>query len=49
MVFSKIAKLFPLFSREPLYVLLAPVSIIFGQLHGLIKLYAAMTLNVVSS
>lgn len=49
MVFSKIVKLFPLFVREPSYVLYTPVSIVFGHLHGIIKLYAAMTLHVVSN
>ena len=47
-VFSKVVKLVPLLLREPLYVLLIPVSVVFGHLHGLIKLYAALSLNVVS-
>ena len=47
MLASKIIKLFPLFVREPLYVLFAPFSALFGYFHGAIKLYAAMTLHVV--
>ena len=45
---SKIIKLVPLFVRRPSDILMLPVSVIFGWLHGLIKLYAAMTLHVVS-
>ena len=49
MIFSKTVKLIPLFFRNPLNVLFIPVSILFGQLHALIKLYAGSTLHVVSS
>lgn len=46
--FSKFAKLMPLFVRRPTDMLMVPVSIIFGYLHGFIKLYAGLTLHVVS-
>ena len=48
MLFSKIVKLLPLFFRDPTYVLFVPVSVVFGYLHALVKLYAASTLHVVS-
>ena len=47
-VASKLVKLLPLFVREPFYVLLAPLSVLFGYFHGAIKLHAALTLHVVS-
>ena len=34
--------------RYPVDVLLLPISILFGYFHGVIKMYAVMTLNVVS-
>lgn len=48
MVVAKLVKLIPLFLRDPTYLIMAPVSILFGQFHALIKLYAASTLHVVS-
>ena len=46
---SKSIKRVPLMVRDPINLLMVPVSIIFGYLHGLIKLYAGLTLHVVSS
>ena len=48
MIFSKVVKLLPLVFRDPTNILFVPVSIFFGQLHALIKLYAGSTLHVVS-
>ena len=48
MIFSKFVKLIPLFLRDPASIILFPVSIIFGELHALIKFYAGSTLHVVS-
>lgn len=45
---SKVIKLVGLFLREPMDIIFLPVSIIFGQFHGLIKLYALFTLNTTS-
>lgn len=45
---SKWIKLLGHYIRYPVDVLLMPVSIIFGYFHGAIKMYAVMTLNVVS-
>jgi len=45
--FTKVVKLMGLFRRNPSDVMFLPVSIIFGWLHGLIKLWALCTLNVV--
>ena len=45
--FTKIVKLAGLFLRNPSDVIFLPVSVIFGYLHGLIKLYALITLNMV--
>lgn len=45
---SKWIKLLGHYIRYPVDVLLLPVSIIFGYFHGAIKMYAVMTLNVVS-
>jgi hypothetical protein len=47
--FTKIVKLVGLFRRNPRDIIYLPVSIIFGYFHGLIKLYALFTLNMVSS
>jgi hypothetical protein len=47
--FSKVVKLVGLFMREPLDVIYLPISIIFGYFHGFIKIYAAFTLNTVST
>lgn len=45
--FSKVVKLMGLFLRNPSDILFLPVSILFGYFHGLIKLYALFTLNMV--
>ena len=47
MIFSKFIKLITHFVRYPVDILLWPVSILFGWFHGLIKVYAAITLSVV--
>lgn len=47
MLFSKFIKLVTHFVRYPVDILLWPVSIIFGWLHGIIKFYAFTTLNEV--
>ena len=46
--FTKVVKLVGLFRRHPRDVIFLPVSIVFGYFHGLIKLYALMTLHMVS-
>ena len=48
MMMSKFMKLFGHYIRYPADFLLLPASIIFGYMHGLIKAYALLTLNVVS-
>lgn len=48
MFISKFIKLLGHYIRYPADVVLLPVSVLFGYFHGLIKLYAACTLNVVS-
>lgn len=48
MFVSKFIKLLGHYIRYPADLVLLPVSILFGYFHGLIKLYAACTLNVVS-
>jgi len=48
LVFAKTVKLLPHLYRYPTDVRFIPVAIIFGYLHGLIKIYALFTLNVVS-
>lgn len=45
--FTKIVKLWGLFRRNPSDIMYLPLSIIFGYFHGLIKLYALFTLNMV--
>ena len=45
---SKWIKFVGHFLRHPVDVLLLPILITFGYLHGAIKLYAACTLHVVS-
>lgn len=45
---SKWIKLLGHYIRYPVDVFLLPVSILFGYFHGIIKMYAVMTLNVVS-
>ncbi|KAI5284937.1 hypothetical protein KEM52_002677, partial [Ascosphaera acerosa] len=46
MFVSKFIKLLGHYIRYPSDFILLPVSILFGYLHGLIKVYAAWTLNV---
>ncbi|RYP19226.1 hypothetical protein DL767_009694 [Monosporascus sp. MG133] len=46
--FTKVVKLVGLFRRHPSDIVYLPVSVIFGYFHGLIKLYALMTLNMTS-
>lgn len=46
--FTKFVKLMGLLLRNPSDVIFVPVSIVFGYFHGLIKLYALITLNMVS-
>lgn len=45
--FTKVVKLMGLFLRNPTDIVYLPVSICFGYFHGLIKLYALITLNMV--
>jgi hypothetical protein len=45
--FTKVVKLVGLFRRHPSDVMFLPVSVVFGYFHGLIKLYALATLNMV--
>lgn len=45
--FTKVVKLVGLFKRNPSDVIYLPVSIMFGYLHGFIKLYALFTLKMV--
>lgn len=47
--FTKVVKLSALFRKNPNDLVFLPVSIIFGYFHGLIKLYALFTLNMVCS
>lgn len=49
MFLSKFLKLLGHYIRYPVDFLLLPVSILFGYFHGLIKGYAMLSLNVVSS
>ncbi|RSM07733.1 hypothetical protein CEP52_005047 [Fusarium oligoseptatum] len=46
--FTKVVKLMGLFLRNPSDVIFLPVSILFGYFHGLVKLYALVTLNMTS-
>ncbi|PQK10525.1 hypothetical protein BB8028_0002g08460 [Beauveria bassiana] len=46
--FTKVVKLMGLFRRNPADIAYLPLSIIFGYFHGLIKLYALITLNMTS-
>lgn len=48
MIFSKFIKLITHFVRYPVDILLWPVSVLFGWVHGAIKVYAAITLSEVS-
>ncbi len=49
MLISKFIKLLGHYIRYPIDFLFLPLSILFGYFHGFIKLYAMLTLNVVSS
>lgn len=49
MILSKFSKNLGHYVRNPVDVLLIPVSIFFGWFHGLIKLHAMLTLDVVSN
>ncbi|KAL8297090.1 hypothetical protein RB601_003425 [Gaeumannomyces tritici] len=44
--FTKVVKLVGLFRKNPADIVFLPLSIAFGYLHGLIKLYALFTLNM---
>ncbi|KAI6783335.1 uncharacterized protein J7T54_004362 [Emericellopsis cladophorae] len=46
--FTKVVKLVGLFRRNPSDIMYLPLSIVFGYFHGLIKLYALITLNMTS-
>lgn len=46
--FTKVVKLVGLFRRNPSDIIFLPLSIMFGYFHGLIKLYALLTLNMTS-
>ncbi|KAL7902097.1 glycosyltransferase family 2 protein [Trichoderma sp. TUCIM 5745] len=46
--FTKFVKLMGLLLRNPSDVIFIPISIVFGYFHGLIKLYALITLNMTS-
>ncbi|OTB01239.1 glycosyltransferase family 2 protein [Hypoxylon sp. CI-4A] len=46
--FTKVVKLVGLFRRNPSDIVFLPVSVVFGYFHGLIKLYALVTLNMTS-
>ncbi|CAM1504490.1 Fc.00g020810.m01.CDS01 [Cosmosporella sp. VM-42] len=46
--FTKVVKLMGLFLRNPSDFIFLPVSIIFGYFHGLVKIYALVTLNMTS-
>ncbi|TLS27846.1 hypothetical protein PpBr36_00686 [Pyricularia pennisetigena] len=48
LAFSKVVKLVGLFRRHPADIMFLPVSIVFGYFHGLIKIYAGLTLNMTS-
>lgn len=48
MLMSKCVKLIGHFCRYPTDIVLLPVSVAFGYMHGFIKLYAMLTLHVVS-
>ena len=48
MFVTKFIKLLGHYIHYPADLVFLPVSILFGYFHGLIKLYAACTLNVVS-
>lgn len=49
MLFSKFIKLLGHYVRYPVDFIMLPISILFGYFHGAIKIYAVLTLNVVSA
>lgn len=48
LLFSKTVKLWPHFYRHPDQMKFIPVLVLFGYLHGLIKIYCLLTLHQVS-
>lgn len=48
MLITKYVKLHGLFAQDPMDLMYLPASIIFGYFHGFIKLYACVTLRMVS-
>ncbi|KAJ2903098.1 glycosyltransferase family 2 [Zalerion maritima] len=46
--FTKVVKLVGLFRKNPHDIMYLPISIVFGYIHGFIKLYALFTLNMTS-
>lgn len=48
LLFTKTVKLIPHFIRHPTDIRFLPASIIFGYIHGVINLYALLTLHIVS-
>jgi hypothetical protein len=46
MLVSKFIKLLGHYIRHPVDIFLLPISILFGYFHGVIKMYAVLTLNV---
>ena len=48
LLFSKTVKLWPHFYRHPDQMKFIPVLVLFGYLHGLLKLYCLLTLHQVS-
>lgn len=48
LVSTKAVKLVPHFHRYPMDVRFIPLAVVFGYLHGVIKIYALLTLDVVS-
>ena len=49
LVFAKVVKLIPHFYRYPTDIRFIPLAVGFGYLHGFIKIYALLTLNMVGS
>lgn len=49
MFVSKFIKLLGHYIRYPIDFLFLPLSVLFGYFHGFIKVYAMVTLNVVSN
>ena len=49
LVLTKTLKLVPHLTRHPLDIVYLPASIVFSYLHGIINIYAVLTMHVVSS